>query len=128
MTPQEKPDVLRGAYDSLNKGDLEAALRYADDNFVVQRAGPDPAVLGKDAVRAFVAPDAFSEQVFDPHEFRENANNVFVWLTVRATGASSGITMEQQVAHVWKWRDGRVASLTVSFDRGEALEIAGLSE
>jgi len=126
--PVEKLEVLKNAYDSLNKGDLEAALRHAADDFVIQRAGPDPPVRGKDAVRAFLAPDAFSELIFDPLEFREGETSVFVWLTVRVRGAGSGIAMEQRAAHVWQWRNGRVASLKVTFDRGEALEIAGLSE
>lgn len=126
--PPDKLEVLKSAYDSLNEGDLEAALQFAADDFVIQRAGPDPSVQGKDDVRAFVAPDAFSEQIFEPLEFWEGEQGVFVWLTAHMKGASSGIAMEQGVAHVWQWRDGLVISLTVTFDRREGLEIAGLSE
>jgi hypothetical protein len=43
-------------------------------------------------------------------------------------GAGSGVAIEQPVAHVWEWRDGLAVSLTVSLDRAEALEAAGLSE
>ena len=125
---EENVEILKTVYKALNDGDVEAALRYAADDFIIKRAGPDPPVRGKDAVRTFVAPDAFSEQIFDPLEFRDNGDLVFVWLMVRAKGAGSGISMEQAAAHVWEYQDGKAISLTVSFDRGEALEAAGLSE
>ena len=125
---EEKVELLRRAYAALNAGDVEAALETADDDLVIKRAGPDPPVRGKDAIRAFLAPDAFSEQLFEPLEFRENGSFVFVWLMVRAQGATSDIALEQNAAHVWEFQDGKAASLTVSFDRAEALEAAGLSQ
>ena len=125
---QENVENLQSAYLALNAGDVDAALRFAADDLVIHRAGPDPPVRGKGAVKAFAAPDAFSEQTFEPLEFRDNGNFVFVWLTVRAIGAGSGITMDQQAAHVWEFRDGLAVSLTVSFDRDAAIEAAGLSE
>jgi ketosteroid isomerase-like protein len=121
-------ETLRSAYVALNAGDVDAALRFGADDLVIHRAGPDPPVRGKDAVKAFVAPEAFSEQTFEPLEFRENGDFVFVWLMVRAKGAGSGIAMDQQAAHVWEFREELAISLTVSFDRDEALEAAGLSK
>jgi len=121
-------ETLKAAYVALNAGDLEAALRAAAEDFVIERAGPDPRIRGKDDVRAFVAPDAFSEQTFEPLEFQNNGDLVFVWLVIRATGAGSSISLQQETAHVWEFKDGQAVSLTVSFDRGEALKAAGLSE
>lgn len=125
---QENVEKLRSAYVALNAGDIDAALELAADDLAIYRAGPDPPVRGKAAVKAFVAPDAFSEQTFEPLEFQENDDRVFVWLIVRSRGAGSGLSMEEQSAHVWEFRDGLAISLTVSFDRTAALEAAGLSE
>src|SRR5919198_2901998 len=125
---RENVENLRAAYVALNAGDVDTALRFAAEDLVIYLAGPDPPIRGKEAVKAFVAPDAFSEQTFEPLELRESGNFVFAWLTVRAKGAGSGLAMEQQAAHVWEFRDGLAISLTVSFDRAAALEAAGLRE
>jgi hypothetical protein len=85
-------------------------------------------VRGKAAVKGLIAPDAFSEMTFEPLEFRANGDRVFAWLMVRAKGAGSGLDMEQELAHVWEFRDREAVSLIVSLDRRAALEAAGLPE
>ena len=128
MSPGRVED-LRTAYAALNAGDIDAALRFAVEDLVIHRAGPDPPIRGKAAVKAFVAPDAFSEQTFELLELRENGSFAFVWLTVHARGAGSGLAVEQQLAHVWAFRDdGLAKSLTVTLDRAGALEAAGLQD
>jgi ketosteroid isomerase-like protein len=126
--PGEYVEILRSAYAALNAGDIDAALRFASDDLVIHLAGPNRVVQGKAAVKAFTTPDAFSEQTFEPLEIRENGDVVFAWLLVRAKGAGSGLTLEEEAAHVWEFRDRKAVSLTVTFDRRAALDAAGLPE
>ena len=43
-------------------------------------------------------------------------------------GAGSGVPVEVDVTHVFTVRNGRIARIRGFFDRGNALEAAGLSE
>jgi hypothetical protein len=40
----------------------------------------------------------------------------------------SGVAIEQETAHLWGVRDGRLSSIQILRDRSQALEAVGLSE
>jgi ketosteroid isomerase-like protein len=62
-------------------------------------------------------------------EFREVGDDkVFVAGRQAATGHQSGAEVESPGFSVWTFRDGKVVSLFLNYDRQNALKAAGLSE
>ena len=72
--------------------------------------------------------DTYRELEVTPHEFIiAGDDHVVVPLRQRFV-SNSGVVQEQDVTHVFRLREGRIAFATGYRDKGEALEAAGLSE
>jgi ketosteroid isomerase-like protein len=71
--------------------------------------------------------DSWTEFRFEPERFVDAGQQVMVFIRVAARGGSSGLTAEQETAHVWGVRDGRLSSVQIYRDREQALEALGLS-
>ena len=72
--------------------------------------------------------DSWTEFRFEPERFIDCEPQVTVFIRVIARGGVSGLAAEQETAHVWTARDGRLASIQIYRDRAQALEAVGLSE
>jgi ketosteroid isomerase-like protein len=72
--------------------------------------------------------DTWRDVSLDAERFIDLGDEVLAIGTFRASGRTSGAEIEQPNATVWKLRGGRVASVRVFLNRGEALEAVGLSE
>ena len=70
----------------------------------------------------------FADYDLQPERFWEEGDLVVAALHERATGARSGVPVDQHYAHVWTLRQGLVVRVQVFRSRDEALEAAGLSE
>jgi limonene-1,2-epoxide hydrolase len=122
--------TLRGFYDAFNRRDFDAAMEMAHPEIEIVRPGGMSPLRGADALRAWMEPDAFEEQVIEPVEFTLEGDKVLVRQRMRARGAGSGIEMT-----VGSWAvgtvndDGVVTRVEVFFEHEEAkaLEAAGLS-
>ena len=130
---QENVETLRAAYDAFNRGDWDAATRFAEPNFELRTA--DRAVnpgtyRGAEAARQFFEDlfDPFDEVVIEPEEFFERNDQVVVFLRVRLRPTDSSAFVENRIGHLWTLREGKVARLAIFPRREEALEAAGLSE
>jgi ketosteroid isomerase-like protein len=128
---QENVEIVRRGYEAFNRGDFDAAMEVVHPEIEFVLPGGEPPLTGKEAVRAWMEPDAFEEQEIEPLEFTVNGDRVLVRTRVRARGVGSGMELEVQVCAVWTLdADGR-ATRVESFGAGEdakALEAAGLSE
>jgi ketosteroid isomerase-like protein len=128
---QENVEIVRRGYEAFNRGDFDAAMEVVHPEIEFVLPGGEAPLTGKEAVRAWMEPDAFEEQEIEPLEFTVNGDRVLVRTRVRARGAGSGMELEVQVCAVWTLdADGR-ATRVESFGAGEdakALEAAGLSE
>jgi ketosteroid isomerase-like protein len=128
---QENVEIVRRGYEAFNRGDFDAAMEVVHPEIEFVLPGREPPLTGKEAVRAWMEPDAFEEQEIEPLEFTVNGDRVLVRTRVRARGAGSGMELEVQVCTVWTLdADGR-ATRVESFGAGEdakALEAAGLRE
>ncbi len=51
-----------------------------------------------------------------------------MWVRFVGRGATSGIPIDMELAHLYTIRDGKAAKVVEYMDRDEALEAAGLSE
>jgi ketosteroid isomerase-like protein len=66
---------------------------------------------------------------FEPEELIDAGDNVVAFIHVSGTGKTSRAPVEERVATVWTFREGRpVASEYFGEDRAAALEAVGLSE
>lgn len=120
---------VRHVYDAFNRGDFDAAIEVAHPDIEVVRTGGQPPIIGADGLRAWMEPDAFEMQVFEPLDFSVEGNKVLVRQHGRARGAGSGIEMEAYGWSVWTLDDAGLATRLEFFDEHEqaaALEAAGL--
>ena len=63
---------------------------------------------------------------FEPEHFIDAGDQVVVFIHVVAEGGASGVATDRKTAHVWRVRDGRLASIQIHLDRSRALEAVGL--
>ena len=72
--------------------------------------------------------DSWTKWRFEAERFIDLGERVIVLIRVVAEGGASGIATERETAHLWALRGGRLASIQIYRDRGEALEAVGLQE
>jgi ketosteroid isomerase-like protein len=126
---EENVERLQAAYEALNRGDFDAAVKIAHPEIEFVRVAGLPPVRGVDALREWMEPDAWETQSYEPLDFRVNGNKVLVHQRNRARGAGSGIDIEVEAWGVWTFDDeGHATRLEGFVDEGQALEAAGLSE
>jgi hypothetical protein len=70
--------------------------------------------------------DSWTKWRFETERFIDAGERVIVLIRVVAEGGSSGIATERRTAHLWTLHRGRLASIKIYRDRGQALEAVGL--
>ena len=125
---RENVEIVRRAYDALNRRDLEATREFTHPNAVFRTT-----------VETFRGHDGLTEWVRKVDEILEGyrltvdeiidaGDRVLAFTHQSARGKGSGIEIEHHVAHVWTIQDGRVTAFQAFTDRSEALEAVGLRE
>jgi ketosteroid isomerase-like protein len=112
------------AYDSFNRGDVEALLDllHPDVEWVPPATSLEPQPLrGREAVREYLAPDFFESQTAEPLETIEEGNRLFVAARIRARGRGSGVELDQIAYHVLTIQDERAVRFEAHVDRATAL-------
>ena len=124
MSTDENTRLAQSAYEAFGRGDMEAlAGLMADDIEWVSPGDPadDPnagTFNGKQAVLGWFGrlASTLDFTTFEPREFiAQNdklASTVYAEATVRATGRA----FVNHEAHVWTFRDGKVARLQIYLD------------
>jgi|SRR5215211_2130040 len=128
---QEITDSLRRTYDAFNRGDFDTAMEIAHPEIEFVPPGGQSSLRGADAVRAWMEPDAFEEQVIEAREIRVQGKKALIRQYARARGAGSGIELEMDILAVWTLDDEGRATRIESFllhQESEALAAAGLEE
>jgi uncharacterized protein len=111
---EENVEVVRGAYEDFNGGNVEGVLaRYDEDIEWVEPGGgnaPSGTFRGRDSVGQDVfgsVPQNFEEFSAEPEDFRDEGDTVVV--TGRFKGKSkSGADLDASFEHVNELRDGKV--------------------
>jgi ketosteroid isomerase-like protein len=108
----ENIDFLRDGYARFNAGEKTAELWFwhPDAEYHAAREDPDSAVHhGIEAIRKQFASwvDAYPDLKIEILEARESGDQVFLWVRFIGHGASSGIPLEMELAHVYTLRDGK---------------------
>jgi ketosteroid isomerase-like protein len=130
---EENVQILLDAYARYYAGDRIPDLWFwhPDAEYHVAREDPDSAVhRGFDAIRQQVASwhEAYPDLRVEILEALEaSEDRVLLWVRFVGHGATSGIPLEMQLAHLYTMRDGKAVKVVEYMDRSEALEAAGLS-
>jgi ketosteroid isomerase-like protein len=128
---EENVKLLRSLYEAFNRGDFDAAVRAAHPDVELIPPGGQSPVRGRAALRAWMEPDAFEDQRFEPLDFTVNAGKVLVRHRMTGRGAGSGVEFDLTLFVVFTIDDGGLVTRLEGFlphEEAEALEAAGLSE
>lgn len=126
-------DLIRPIYDAWRRGDWSARPEVYDEEHMEWGWSDEfPGLAGvfrdnetpNSRLRAWLSPWAHWEA--EPDEFLEFGDHVVVLTTYRGTGKGSGVGIEQEGAHVFKLRDGKVVRLEIFASRERALAAVAL--
>lgn len=133
--PEKNVEIVRRAFDSLNRGEIDEALVALADDFEMDwtnSIGPiRGAYRGRDEVRAVWAAyvEAFESVSWKPEEIiRVDDSRLVVTTRVSVRGLGSGVPVEAGGAQVWRFSEGRAVGAKLYQSKAEALEAAGLTE
>jgi ketosteroid isomerase-like protein len=130
---EQRVELLRTLYDIWNKGDVDAWIGMHDASAEYDlRAAPmydlEGVYRGRDGLRDLwdAAREPFGRLLFEPLEFSEGSDGVLVRVVVRARGAGSGIPVQAQQYHVWRFRGGVLWHQEAHGNEDSARRAAGL--
>jgi ketosteroid isomerase-like protein len=119
--------IVTGAYEALNRGDVEGALEpLADDAEWMEHSDLPEAgcYRGIDSIRTLL--EGFLESWDDLHQEVETArasdDRVLVQLRFRGTGRGSGVEVETRYAHLWTLRGEKGVRVDAYYDPAAAEE------
>jgi ketosteroid isomerase-like protein len=130
---QENVEIVFRAYQAFSEGDLTTVLEQFDPEVVSYTAFPlpDPTELrGHEGFLQWVDnwTDSFDEFTMEIETQIDLGDTVVLGARQRATGATSGVPVEQVFWFVHVVRDGMIARIGIHNTKKQALEAAGLSE
>lgn len=106
---------MRRAYAALNTGDWDDFFQdmHPDFELTTQRGPNAGTQRGREGAQGFVEDylQAFDDMVFEPEEFLESGDQVFVLLTRRARAKGVSADMVVRNGHLWTIHDGTVVSM-----------------
>jgi ketosteroid isomerase-like protein len=70
--------------------------------------------------------ESFEDFRLDPQRFFERGDKMVVFLSMTGRGRTSGVPVEEHIAHLWTLRDGIAVELQAFTDPADALQAAGL--
>ena len=116
MSEQTNADVVRQAYEAFGSGDIPAMLGMLTDEVEFTLQGP-PVIpwagthRGREGVAEFFSllGENLEFERFEPREFVAQGDMVVVLGDERSLVKSTGRAFEQEWAHVYTLRDGKIA-------------------
>jgi uncharacterized protein len=123
---------LRRGYEALSRGDYEAIRELLHPEILLRDR---PEVPDAGSYRGFEGmlatlgdtSDSFENFRLDPIRFFEHGEKVVVFVEMTGRGRTSGVPVEERIAHLWTLRDGLAVELRAFTQPADALEAAGLS-
>ena len=130
---QAEIETLRLGYEAFNRGDWDAAARFAHPEFELKTADRivNPGTYrGPEEVRRFFEDllEPFEQVVIEPEEFFERGDQIVVFLLTRFRPTGSSAVVENRIGHLWTMREGKATRLELFPRREDALDAVGLSE
>jgi ketosteroid isomerase-like protein len=119
-------EKLRAAFDAFNRGDLESAGEWVDQDVEIGRTPfIDPPARGKEALLEFMRPNMFERQELELIATEARGNVILADLILHAVGKGSGVEVSQANFQLFTIRDGIFVKWEVFFDRKEAEAAVG---
>jgi ketosteroid isomerase-like protein len=116
-------DLVRAAYDALNRRDLAEIFRLTDPDFGL-RTLIGETFQGHEGLEAWLEQllGAFDDYRADVEEVLHTAGGLVVVVVRRqARGKGSGVPVQHRFAHVWRVRANRLISMHAYTDPADAL-------
>ena len=114
--------IVAESYEAFNRGDFDASAEHLHPNVEWNRvADVENPIEGKDAVRANMDPVVWSEQQVEINGMEAIGDSLVVDTVFHATGSSSGIALDSETFHVWKFKEGKGFRFEAFLDRDEAV-------
>jgi ketosteroid isomerase-like protein len=123
--------TLRRCHAAYSRGDFDAAVTVLHQDIELVPPGRQSAVKGIHAVRAWMEPDAFAEQILEPLDVWVAGHTALVRVSSRARGAASGIELEFAAWTVWTFDAFGLATrmeIYLGHEEAEARLVAGVTD
>jgi ketosteroid isomerase-like protein len=119
-------DLVRRAYDALNRRDLEALAAIADPEFEMDLTERvlNPAIYkGAEGMQRFIGEidDLWTFMEISVDEIHERGDEVLAVLLVKLEGRGSGVELESRIAQRWTLREGKLLRMYLLVDADAAL-------
>jgi ketosteroid isomerase-like protein len=130
---QENVEVVRSAYEAVNRGDVETVVSLSQPDVVLLalRSATEGAFRGHDGIRKYFRDNAetFEAFGFDFREFRDLGEDRVLFVgEVWVRGRASGVTTRSSSASVVWLRDGKAIRIEDFGTPERALKAVGMSE
>jgi ketosteroid isomerase-like protein len=131
---QANIENMRRGVEAFNSGDIGRILAFAHPDFeavVPPELSAEPDTYrGHDGVRRYFESfqDVMDEIRFEPEQFWDVGESIVVAMRITAKGRQTAITVEQLVAQVWTFRDGKALRVQTYPSLADALEAVGIAE
>jgi ketosteroid isomerase-like protein len=136
---EENVEMVRRWVAAINRGDAEELVEIADPDvdylpYLGSLSGEHGAYHGHDGLRRYVGDlaEAWSSYSVEIYELQDLGDDVLMRGRLRATGRSSGLDVDAEMAWLHSFRKGtglgRYTRLRFFSTKAEALVAAGLSE
>jgi ketosteroid isomerase-like protein len=118
---------IKAGLAAYNEGDFDALMDMLDEGAELRRLGGLETLRGKEAIRDWLAPDAYEFQRFEAlTEFRENGDRILVTCDWHARGRGSGVEVDGRMFVLFTVRGDKWSCLELYLDEDEGLKAAGL--
>jgi uncharacterized protein len=116
MSDRTNADVVQRGYEAFGRGDIPAFLELLTDDVEWIQQGPPVIPFagtrhGHEGVMEYFSllGETLEFEQFEPREFVAQDDTVVVLGFERSLGKATGRTVEQEWAHVYTLRDGKIA-------------------
>jgi ketosteroid isomerase-like protein len=126
MSEEENLRRVHEQYDRYNAGERMPGSWFWHDHAEYHTAREDPDHAehrGVDAIAKLFTSwlEAYPDLRLDIQEAEAHGDKVFLWIRFTGHGATSGIPLEMELAHVLALHDGKAVRVVEYSDREEAL-------
>jgi ketosteroid isomerase-like protein len=130
---QDNVEVAKAAHRAMQERDFEALLGLCSEDIEWRQ---DPGFVVPGTFRGHEGVLKLHESLYEtledfavaPERYLAAGDKVVVFLHISASGQGSEAAVDNDVANVLTFRDGKIAVLEVYLERSEAAQDAGLSE